>query len=107
MHNRPLRSIIGLAAVGAATAVGVTTRDAGFTALTFVGVFALPRILGIGGRHRHGWAGHAGRGHCGPGGKEELRSRFEQRAQEWHRQAHGEPSSPGDSPPSTATPATA
>ncbi|MBJ7609052.1 MAG: hypothetical protein JF887_06430 [Candidatus Dormibacteraeota bacterium] len=65
MYNRPLRRrLIGLAAVAAATAVGVTTHDAGFTALTFVGTLTLPRILGIGGHRHHGlarfgWGDHA------------------------------------------------
>jgi hypothetical protein len=88
MQNRPLRGLIGLAAIAAATAVGVTTHDAGFTALTFVGVLVVPRILGIGGRHRHG-AGCSARDRSGPGGHGHMRDRFEQRLDSWHSQAHG------------------
>jgi len=58
---RPLRGLWGLLAIGGAIAVGVTTHDAGFTALTFVGALLLPRLLGFG-RHGHlyrarGWGG--------------------------------------------------
>jgi hypothetical protein len=101
MQNRPLRGLIGLAAIGAATAVGVTTHDAGFTALTFVGVLLVPRILGIGGRHRHGF-GCGARDGSGPGGHGHMRDRFEQRLDAWHSQAHGGAS--GD-PSVSSTPA--
>ena len=86
MNDRPLRGIIGLAAIGAATAVGVTTHDAGFTALTFIGTLLVPRVLGIGGHHR---GRHCHGGHEGPGGRrEQMRQRFESRMAEWHREAH-------------------
>jgi hypothetical protein len=41
------RTAWGLIAVGAATAVGVTTKNPGFIVITFLGTLALPRILGI------------------------------------------------------------
>ena len=89
-----MRRIIGLAAIGAATAVGITTHDAGFTALTFVGTLIVPRMLGIGGR-RHGHHCHGG--HEGPGGRrEQMRQRFEGRMAEWHREAHA--GTGGDAP---------
>ncbi len=50
MYFRPARTLFGLVAVGGAVAVGLTTHDAGFTALTFVGGLMLPRILGFRGR---------------------------------------------------------
>ena len=103
MHNQPLRGLIGLSAVAAATTVGLTTRNAGFTALTFIGVLVVPHLLGIGGGHHgHGCAGH---GEHGPGGhRGQMRDRFEQRLDAWHTQAHGE--SAGDAPaPGTAAPA--
>jgi hypothetical protein len=83
--NTPLRRLWGLAAVGGAVAVAVTTHDAGFTALTLVGGLALPRILGFGGRWqgRRGWAG-------GCAGVDRGRSRIEERLGSWHRQAQGE-----------------
>jgi hypothetical protein len=84
MH-RSARRLWGLVAVGAATAVGVTTQNPGFVVITFVGSLALPRILGLRGHpgHAHGGCGrHAGR------------SRLEERMAEWHRQAHGEASAP-------------
>jgi hypothetical protein len=79
--NRPARRLWGLVAVGAATAVGITTRDAGFVVITFIGSLALPRVLGLRGP---GWA----RGGCG--GRHAGRAHVEQRMAEWHRQAHGE-----------------
>jgi hypothetical protein len=100
MQNRPLRGLIGLAAIGAATAVGITTHDAGFTALTFIGTLVVPRILGIGGRRWHGGA-CAGKG----GHREHVRDRFEQRLESWHRQAHGEPA--GEPSPPSSNPAVA
>jgi len=81
-----------LLAVGGAVAVGLTTHDAGFTAITLLGGLALPRLLGLPGGRHHMWAqGCAGR-------HESRRSHLEERLGEWHRQAHG------DSTP--ATPAT-
>ena len=58
---RAVRPLWGVIAIGAATAVGVSTRDAGFTVITLIGTLALPRVLGLGGprrRHRgHAWGG--------------------------------------------------
>lgn len=101
MQNRQLRGLYGLVAIGAATAVGVTTHDAGFTALTFIGALIVPRILGIGGRRRHGF-GCGPRGEGGPGGPQHMRDRFEKRLDSWHSQAHG--SSTSD-PAASGTPA--
>lgn len=66
----PFRTLWGIVAVAGAAVVGVFTRDPGFTALTFIGALALPRVLGFR-RHRHlgpmGWHGPGGHhGHCGP-----------------------------------------
>jgi hypothetical protein len=83
-YYRPARTLFGLIAVGGAVAVGVTTHDAGFTALTFVGGLLLPRILGFRG-HRP-WGCAPGR----PGATQGGHRRFEQRFDSWHRQAHGE-----------------
>ena len=86
MSYQPARTLFGLIAVGGAVAVGVTTHDAGFTALTFVGGLLLPRILGL--RSHRGWGpgAHHRHGHR----HDEMRKHFAQRAEEWHRQAHGE-----------------
>ena len=129
--NRPLRTLWGLTAAGAATAVGYTTRDGGLTAVTLIGGLALPRILGFGGhRHgRHGWGGppwagrgrpdfagrgrsdfaggrpdRAGRGHAHWEGK---RAAMEERLAAWHRQAHGEtaPEAPATPPTASGVPA--
>ena len=93
MHGQPIRGLIGLVAVGAATAVGITTRDAGFTALTFLGALAVPRILGLGGRHHGHGCGHSDH-------RQQMRSRLEQRLGDWHAQAHGDA---GDTTPSSST----
>jgi len=77
--NRTLRRLWGLVAVGAAVAVGLTTHDAGFVVITFLGSLFLPRYLGLTGRH--GWMGCAGRHAAG-------RMRFEDRMASWHREAH-------------------
>jgi hypothetical protein len=90
MYYRPARTLFGLIAVGGAVAVGVTTHDAGFTALTFVGGLVLPRVLGFRGRRF---------GHCGGGG-DHVRGRLDQRMESWHRQAHGDA---GAQPPATST----
>ena len=83
MNNQPLRVLFRLAAVGGAVAVGLTTHDAGFTAITLIGGLALPRILGISGH------GHWHHGGCGDGDwKSARRAHFEERAREWHRAAH-------------------
>jgi hypothetical protein len=103
MQNRQLRGLFGLFAIGAATAVGVTTHDAGFTALTFIGALVVPRILGISGHHRHGFGCGAGE-HRGPGGRGQIRDRFEQRLDSWHTQAHG--GTPTD-PSASSSPASA
>jgi hypothetical protein len=88
--NRTAAPFWGLLAVGAAAAVGATTHDAGFTAITFIGTLVLPRILGVRGGHHHGAC--AGR-HAG-------RARIEDRLAEWHRQAHGDtPPAPRDAAP--------
>ena len=54
------RTAWGLVAVGAATAVGVTTKNPGFIVITFLGTLALPRVLGIGPRRwgRRGFGPH-------------------------------------------------
>ncbi len=92
MYFRPARTLFGLIAVGGAVAVGITTHDAGFTALTFIGGLMLPRILGFRGRHAGPWCG--GRG-------DHVRGRFEHRAEAWHRQAHGD--APGPPPATSAS----
>jgi hypothetical protein len=68
------RTAWGLVAVGAATAVGITTRDPGFIVITFLGALVIPRVLGLTprrwnkrgfGPHRAAWGGGcagAGRG---------------------------------------------
>ncbi len=93
MYFRPARTLFGLVAVGGAIAVGITTHDAGFTALTFLGGLILPRVLGFRGhRHLHG-------GPCGGRG-EQVRGRFDKRMESWHREAHGD--APGQPPAPTA-----
>ena len=66
------RAFWGLLAVGAATAVGVTTHDAGFVIITFIGSLWLPRILGFREprwrRHMAAW--HGGGGCAGRKGSE-------------------------------------
>ena len=61
------RTAWGLVAIGAATAVGITTKNAGFIVITFVGTMVLPRVLGLTprGRGRRGFGPHA----FGPRGK--------------------------------------
>jgi hypothetical protein len=85
------RRLWAFLAVGAATAVGVTTHDAGFTVITFFGSLIVPRILGLRGGHAHGACGH----------RHDHRARLEERLGEWHRQAHGEPAS-APPPPAAA-----
>jgi len=77
--NRTLRRLWGLAAIGGAVAVGLTTHDAGFVVITLLGGLFLPRYLGLGGRH--GWMGACG-------GRHPARMRFEERMAAWHREAH-------------------
>jgi hypothetical protein len=67
------RTVWGLVAVGAATAVGITTQEPGFIVITFLGTLILPRVLGLTprrwnkqgfGPHRAGWGGGcSGAGH--------------------------------------------
>lgn len=84
---RPLRTLVGLAAVGAAIAVGVVTHSVGFTTLAFFGTLWMPRILGISGHRGRRW-GHLLGGPChGHGGL--LRGGREQQLREWHERAHG------------------
>jgi hypothetical protein len=52
---RAQRTAWGLVAVGAATAVGLTTKNPGFIVITFLGALALPRVLGLTPR---GWGKH-------------------------------------------------
>ena len=61
------RTVWGLVAIGAATAVGITTKNPGFIAITFIGTMVLPRVLGLTPRgwNRHGYGPHA----FGPHGK--------------------------------------
>ena len=61
------RTAWGLVAIGAATAVGITTRDPGFTVITFLGALVVPRVLGLTPRRR-GWRGFGPAG-FGPHGK--------------------------------------
>jgi hypothetical protein len=51
------RTAWGLVAVGAATAVGITTKNPGFVVITFLGALTLPRVLGLTPRrwNRHGF----------------------------------------------------
>jgi len=97
MYFRPARTVFGLIAVGGAVAVGVTTHDAGFTALTFIGGLMLPRILGLRGHRAHGWGCGGSRDDAG---RDHMRSRLEQRMESWHRQAHGDTA--GDQPPAAS-----
>ena len=66
------RTAWGLVAIGAATAVGITTRDPGFTVITFLGALVVPRVLGLTPRRR-GWRGF------GPGRIRPPRQRLERR----------------------------
>jgi len=113
-----LRAFWNLAAVGGAIAVGFTTQNAGFVAITLIGGFIVPRMLGLAGpvgpfaRYRYaarqggagagspwggGWWGGPGGGRrwAGPCAGGAVPRGFE----EWHRQSHqAQPTSP---PPST------
>ena len=61
------RTAWGLVAIGAATAVGITTKTPGFIAITFFGTMVLPRVFGLTPRGwgRRGYGPHA----FGPRGK--------------------------------------
>jgi hypothetical protein len=61
------RTAWGLVAIGAATAVGITTRDPGFTIITFIGALVVPRVLGLTPRRR--WHRGFGPNAFGPHGK--------------------------------------
>ena len=54
---RVARTLWGLVAIAAATAVGITTHEPGFIVITFLGTLVLPRVLGLTG-HR-GWRSRA------------------------------------------------
>jgi hypothetical protein len=41
------RTAWGLVAIGAATAVGITTQNPGFVVITFLGALIVPRVLGL------------------------------------------------------------
>ena len=101
---RLLRRIWGLVAVGGSVAVGIITRDPGFTALTFVGGLIAPRALGLTPRMGPfgraaalfgggpGFAGPGWRRGCGMAGRGGWQG---QRFDEWHRQSHeGQPTAP-------------
>jgi hypothetical protein len=88
--NRPLRTFWNLAAVGGAIAVGLTTHNAAYIVITFLGGLIVPRMLGLAGPghfdharrqfHGEGLAGHRGHGCGGWSGHDRL--------QEWHSKAH-------------------
>jgi hypothetical protein len=66
------RAAWGLVAVGAATAVGITTQNPGFVVITFLGALVLPRVLGLTPRrwNKNGFGPHGaawGRGCAGSG----------------------------------------
>jgi hypothetical protein len=65
---RATRTAWGLVAVGAATAVGVTTKNPGFIVITFLGTLALPRVLGLAPRRRWGNRGFGPHGVAWGGG---------------------------------------
>ena len=65
---RAARTAWGLVAVGAATAVGITTRDPGFTVITFLGALIVPRVLGLMPRRSWGYRGFGPRAAWGGGG---------------------------------------
>jgi len=90
MQPRPLFGAAWrLAVIGGATAVGVTTREPGFVVITLLGGLWLPRLLGLRGRgHWYGGCGH-GRHHA----ERDVPGPLQQRLEEWHRQAHGDPGS--------------
>lgn len=100
---RPLRTFWTLAATGGAIAVGLTTHNAAYIVITFIGGLIVPRMLGLAGpgwRHQHGDGfGHGGP--CGPRGGRGWRAQGH--FDEWHRQAHGTPAAtPAATPPASA-----
>jgi hypothetical protein len=92
---RPLRTFWGLAAIGGAIAVGLTTQNAAYIAITFLGGLIVPRALGLAGPgHRHGHAGRFGPG-AGSGAGRHGAACGQSFWDEWHRQAHtAQPASP-------------
>ena len=98
MH-RPLRTFWGVAAIGGAIAVGLTTHNAGYIVITFIGGLIVPHVLGIAGpgrHHRHGgrfghgvgFDAHGGRASCMHGVWDE-----------WHRQSHAGQTATPPAPP--------
>ncbi len=79
------RTVWGFIAVGAATVVGVTTRNPGFVVITFIGTLALPRVLGLTPR---GWNKHG----YGP------------RGMGWHGGCAGAPRGDSEVQPATQAP---
>lgn len=65
---RAARTAWGLVAIGAATAVGVTTKNPGFVVITFLGALTLPRVLGLSPRRRWGKGGFGPHGMAWGGG---------------------------------------
>ncbi len=103
---RPLRTFWTLAAVGGAIAVGLTTQNAAYIVITFVGGLIVPRMLGLAGPGRFQRARGLGATGFGPG------ARFAGRRgwggcgndlwSEWHRQAHA--AAPAAPPAAPSTP---
>jgi len=84
------RTAWGLVAIVAATAVGITTRDPGFTVITFLGALVVPRVLGLTPRR---WS----RRGFGPGG-------FGARGKGWGGGCAGVGQKTSDPEATTATP---
>ena len=97
--DRPLRTFWGLAAIGGAIAVGLTTHNAGYIVITFIGGLIVPHVLGLAGPRRH----HRRGGPCGHGvgfGAEGGRgSHFQGVWNEWHSQSHAGQTSTPPAPP--------
>ena len=93
--DRPLRTFWGLAAIGGAIAVGLTTHNAGYIVITFIGGLIVPHVLGLAGpgrHHRHGGRFGNGTACGGAGGRG---AHFQGVWDEWHGQAHaGPPATP-------------
>jgi len=66
---RPIRLFWNLAAIGGATAVGVTTHDPGLIVVTFLGGLLVPRLLGLSprGPGMMAWGRGGCRAHAAPG----------------------------------------
>jgi len=98
---RPLRTFWTLAAVGGAIAVGLTTQNAAYIVITFLGGLIVPRMLGLAGPGRFQRAGA-----CGPGshfaGRRGWGGRGNDLWSDWHRQAHA--SAPATPPAAPSTP---